>query len=59
MLRKEFDAKRPAHVPDGPTHASLVAKRNAERIAARDAEAPATASSQKSGAAFGLATKGA
>jgi putative FMN-dependent luciferase-like monooxygenase len=25
VLRKEFDALRPAHVPDGPTHASLVA----------------------------------
>jgi len=23
VLRKEFDALRPAHVPDGPTHASL------------------------------------
>jgi len=26
VLRKEFDSKRPAHVPDAPTHASLVAK---------------------------------
>ncbi|MET0783503.1 LLM class flavin-dependent oxidoreductase [Orlajensenia leifsoniae] len=59
VLRKELDAKRPAHVPDGPTHASLVAKRNAERIAARDAEDSDTPSSKKSGAAFGLATKGA
>ena len=25
VLRKEFDALRPAHVPDGPTHQSLVA----------------------------------
>ncbi|HEX7321400.1 MAG TPA: LLM class flavin-dependent oxidoreductase [Mycobacterium sp.] len=24
VLRKEFDAARPAHVPDGPTHAGLV-----------------------------------
>jgi alkanesulfonate monooxygenase SsuD/methylene tetrahydromethanopterin reductase-like flavin-dependent oxidoreductase (luciferase family) len=24
VLRKEFDALRPAHVPDGPTHAALV-----------------------------------
>ena len=24
MLRKEFDALRPAHVPDGPTHAARV-----------------------------------
>jgi putative FMN-dependent luciferase-like monooxygenase len=28
-LRKEFAANRPAHVPDGPTHASLVARRDA------------------------------
>ena len=25
MLRKEFAALKPAHVPDAPTHASLVA----------------------------------
>jgi len=25
VLRREFDAVRPAHVPDGPTHAGLVA----------------------------------
>jgi hypothetical protein len=25
VLRKEFDAVRPAHVPDGPTHQSLLA----------------------------------
>ncbi|MBD0324749.1 MAG: 5,10-methylene tetrahydromethanopterin reductase, partial [Aldersonia sp.] len=25
VLRKEFDLKRPAHVPDGPTHAALAA----------------------------------
>jgi hypothetical protein len=30
VLRKEFEAKRPAHVPDGPTHASLKAARDAE-----------------------------
>jgi len=24
VLRKEFDALRPAHVPDGPTHAARV-----------------------------------
>ncbi|MEL4318777.1 LLM class flavin-dependent oxidoreductase [Leifsonia sp. YIM 134122] len=59
VLRKELDAKRPAHVPDGPTHASLVAKRNAERIAARDADASDSVSTQKSGAAFGLVNKGA
>ncbi|MGY4099862.1 LLM class flavin-dependent oxidoreductase [Nocardia sp. R16R-3T] len=28
QLRKEFDALRPAHVPDAPTHASLVAARD-------------------------------
>lgn len=27
VLRKELDAKRPAHVPDGPTHASLIEAR--------------------------------
>ncbi|MGZ4447862.1 MAG: 5,10-methylene tetrahydromethanopterin reductase, partial [Nocardioides sp.] len=25
VLRREFDALRPAHVPDGPTHAARVA----------------------------------
>jgi hypothetical protein len=25
VLRKEFAKNRPAHVPDGPTHAALVA----------------------------------
>ena len=25
VLRRELDAKRPTHVPDGPTHAALVA----------------------------------
>ena len=29
VLRKEFDAVRPAHVPDAPTHESLVAARDA------------------------------
>lgn len=29
VLRKEFDALRPAHVPDGPTHASLLAAKRA------------------------------
>lgn len=31
VLRKEFDALRPAHVPDAPTHASLVAARAQDR----------------------------
>lgn len=29
VLRREFDSLRPAHVPDAPTHASLVAARDA------------------------------
>ena len=37
VLRKEFDALRPAHVPDGPTHASLRAA--AEKGAAEKAAA--------------------
>jgi len=36
VLRKEFDALRPAHVPDGPTHASLVAARSVDTVAASD-----------------------
>ncbi|GAB2536838.1 LLM class flavin-dependent oxidoreductase [Brachybacterium huguangmaarense] len=31
VLRMELDARRPADVPDGPTHAALVAKAKAER----------------------------
>src|SRR5699024_8139354 len=27
VLRREFDARKPAHVPEAPTHASLVAER--------------------------------
>jgi alkanesulfonate monooxygenase SsuD/methylene tetrahydromethanopterin reductase-like flavin-dependent oxidoreductase (luciferase family) len=30
VLRKEFAALKPAHVPDAPTHATLVAARDAE-----------------------------
>ena len=33
VLRKEFDALRPAHVPDAPTHASLLAAKRAQPIA--------------------------
>ncbi len=33
VLRKEFDAVRPSHVPDGPTHESLVAARDAAELA--------------------------
>ncbi len=37
VLRKEFDALRPAHVPDGPTHAArLGAARAASGSAASD-----------------------
>ncbi|MFF1635810.1 LLM class flavin-dependent oxidoreductase [Leifsonia sp. NPDC058248] len=32
VLRKEFDALRPAHVPDGPTHAAMVAERDAAEL---------------------------
>ncbi|MBM7079738.1 LLM class flavin-dependent oxidoreductase [Micromonospora humida] len=37
VLRKEFDALRPAHVPVAPTHASLVAARDAADKAATGA----------------------
>jgi len=30
VLRREFAALKPAHVPDAPTHASLVAARDAQ-----------------------------
>ena len=33
VLRKEFDAKRPADVPDAPTHASLLAASGQPRAA--------------------------
>ncbi|RYV52904.1 LLM class flavin-dependent oxidoreductase [Pengzhenrongella frigida] len=36
VLRKELAAGRPAHVPDAPTHASLVAARRAAGIGAPD-----------------------
>jgi hypothetical protein len=34
VLRKEFDSLRPAHVPDGPTHASLLAARESQVVEA-------------------------
>ena len=37
VLRREFDALRPAHVPDGPTHAALVAAQGATPDAATPA----------------------
>ena len=33
VLRREFAALKPAHVPDAPTHESLVAARDAEASA--------------------------
>jgi putative FMN-dependent luciferase-like monooxygenase len=51
VMRREFAKNRPAHVPDGPTHAGLIAARNAARSATAG-----------TGAAFGIkasATKGA
>ncbi|WP_433686547.1 LLM class flavin-dependent oxidoreductase [Micromonospora carbonacea] len=41
VLRREFAALRPAHVPDAPTHASLKAARDAAAVA--DAAADGTA----------------
>jgi hypothetical protein len=36
VLRREFAALKPAHVPDAPTHASLVAAtRTPEEVATR------------------------
>jgi putative FMN-dependent luciferase-like monooxygenase len=32
VLRREFAARRPAHVPDAPTHASLVAAQSREAV---------------------------
>ncbi|WP_431280179.1 LLM class flavin-dependent oxidoreductase [Leifsonia poae] len=46
VLRKEFDALRPAGVPDGPTHAAMVAERDAAELA--DAEAASTPTSAAS-----------
>ncbi|MEJ5945589.1 LLM class flavin-dependent oxidoreductase [Pseudokineococcus basanitobsidens] len=36
VLRREMDALRPAHVPDAPTHAALVARRDAALAAGTD-----------------------
>jgi putative FMN-dependent luciferase-like monooxygenase len=40
VLRREFDALRPAHVPDAPTHASRLAAKTAGDDADRAAVAP-------------------
>jgi len=42
VLRKEFDALRPADVPEGPTHAAMVAERDAAELAAVSSEAELT-----------------
>jgi hypothetical protein len=39
VLRREFAALKPAHVPDAPTHASLLAARDAETTSV-DRQAP-------------------
>jgi len=48
VLRKEFAKNRPAHVPDGPTHASLVAARQVELVAARQVELVETSAASNS-----------
>lgn len=40
VLRKEFDALRPAHVPDSPTHASLLAAARARGLIAEEPTEP-------------------
>ncbi|GAA1274679.1 LLM class flavin-dependent oxidoreductase [Sphaerisporangium rubeum] len=42
VLRKEFAARRPAGVPDGPTHAALVARRDAGAAPVPGGVVPAT-----------------
>src|SRR4029077_1124283 len=37
VLRRELDAQRPSHVPDGPTHEALVAQARADADAAAGA----------------------
>jgi putative FMN-dependent luciferase-like monooxygenase len=68
-LRKELDAKRPAHVPDGPTHQSEIERMRARETArlaadldgqsavaaeAARAESASTSTSAHTGAAFGI-----
>ena len=45
VLRKEFAVNRPADVPDGPTHAALVAKSVAEALEAREPAETASSAS--------------
>ena len=35
-LRREFDARRPAHVPDGPTHAARVAAKTEVAVSTKE-----------------------
>ena len=39
VLRKEMDAARPSHVPEAPTHATLLARRAAEAASESSEEA--------------------
>jgi hypothetical protein len=34
VLRKEFAARKPAHVPEAPTHASLLTRQQDEKVTA-------------------------
>ena len=56
VLRREFAALKPAHVPDAPTHASLLAARDAASLVE-----PASDSSvvEPASAASGVETQGA
>ncbi len=66
VLRKEMDAKRPAHVPDGPTHASEIERMRAREAArqaadldgqsavAAEAARAENSSTTHTGAAFGI-----
>jgi len=44
VLRKEFDALRPSHVPDGPTHASLLVAADRANQQTTELEAAGSAS---------------
>jgi putative FMN-dependent luciferase-like monooxygenase len=46
VLRREFAARRPAHVPDAPTHASLKAARDAGATAAASTSGEAARSAE-------------
>ena len=51
VLRKEFAALKPAHVPDAPTHTSLVAARDAALLAEPEGVATDTAGAAGTGSA--------